>query len=148
MPAALCAPAAPAGSGLRALAWMGGATDALVSRQDCVPDAHTLCLLGGRFQVTVAWRNHRNGETGVGTAIPFSDQTGFFWFFDAANIELVVKVLDGRIPNGHFWFFYGALSDVEYTITVTDTETGVQRLYQNQGGNICGQGDASAFPAG
>ena len=137
--------ATPLGGGEASLAPV---REALVSRQSCVPGPQALCLLGNRFRVEVDWRNHRNGQSGVGTAATYGDQTGFFWFFDAANIELVVKVLDGRIPNGHFWFFYGALSDVEYTITVTDTVTGAQRLYQNQGGNICGQGDASAFPAG
>ena len=58
----------------------------------------------------------------------------------------MIKVLDGRGSNGKFWFFYGALSDVEYTIKVTDTATGLERTYTNAAGNICGQGDINAFP--
>ncbi|HVR30791.1 MAG TPA: Calx-beta domain-containing protein [Thermoanaerobaculia bacterium] len=143
---------------LQALAWLGDAVPAprrsplaaapatLAPRQTCVPDEHALCLLGNRFRVEVDWRNHRNGDTGVGTAVPNSDQTGMFWFFDPANVELVVKSLDGQLVNGDFWFFYGALSDVEYTITVTDTHTGAEQQYQNAGGNICGVGDIAAFP--
>ncbi|HEX9669687.1 MAG TPA: hypothetical protein VGC93_09405, partial [Thermoanaerobaculia bacterium] len=65
--------------------------------------------------------------------------------FDASNIELVVKVLDGRPLNGKFWFFYGALSDVEYTLRVTDTTTGAVRTYHNAPGNLCGRADTAAF---
>jgi hypothetical protein len=119
-------------------------TPQLTPRAACVPGPLVLCVLGGRFQVEVTWRNHRSGATGVGTALPFSDQSGFFWFFNAANIELVVKSLDAG--GGKFWFFYGALSDVEYTIRVTDTVTQQVRSYNNAGGNICGVGDTNAFP--
>ena len=52
----------------------------------------------------------------------------------------MVKVLDGRTLNDKFWVFYGALSDVEYWITVTDTVTGARKRYHNRPGNICGQG--------
>jgi hypothetical protein len=91
----------------------------------CAPG--TLCLLGGRFQVDVTWQTGSGAGVvnGVGTPTALSDQSGTFWFFDAANTELVVKVLDGRPLNGKFWFFYGALSDVVYQIRVTDTATGV-----------------------
>ena len=63
---------------------------------------------------------------GVGHASPITDDTGSFWFFDAANLELVVKVLDGGGFNGDFWVFYGALSNLEYIITVTDTEIQIE----------------------
>jgi hypothetical protein len=59
-----------------------------------------------------------------------------------------VKALDGRGNNGMFWFFYGALSDVEYTIRVTDMVTQQVRSYSNAAGNICGVGDINAFPGG
>ncbi len=111
----------------------------------CIPSARTLCLAGGRFAVDVDWRNHRTGETGVGTAVPGLDPSGYFWFFNPGNIELVVKLLDGLAVNGRYWFFYGALSDVEYTIKVTDTTTGATRTYVNQPGNICGRADVDAF---
>ena len=78
-------------------------------------------------------------------AVPITADTGYFWFFDDANVELVVKVLDGRSVNGHFWVFYGALSDVGYSITVTDTETGDQRAYQNAHGTLASVADTSAF---
>jgi len=110
----------------------------------CQPGAQRLCLNGGRFAVTVAWKDFQ-GHTGQGTAVPLSGDTGTFWFFNAANIELVVKALDGRPVNGHFWLFYGALSNVEYTVTVTDSQTGTMRTYTNPSGRFASVADTLAF---
>jgi ELWxxDGT repeat protein len=104
-----------------------------------------LCLLDGRFRVEVEWTDQRSGDSGIGTAVAGTDRSGFFWFFNQSNIELVVKMLDGRQVNGRFWVFYGALSDVAYTITVTDTETGTHKEYRHPPGEICGRGDTAAF---
>jgi hypothetical protein len=112
---------------------------------ECGGGPGQLCLLGGRFQVEVNWTNTNNGTSGNGTAVPLNDQSGLFWFFDAGNVELVVKVVDGRGLNGKFWFFYGALSDVQYDLRVTDVTTSTVRTYHNVAGNICGRGDTSAF---
>ncbi len=116
----------------------------------CVADAGTLCLLGGRFAVSVLWRDQHNGGVGTGGALPYpgSDRTGLFWFFNPANVELIVKALDGRGVNGAFWSFYGALSDVEYWVTVVDTARRRARTYHNRPGEICGVGDTGAFPEG
>ena len=112
----------------------------------CVPTPLSLCLLGSRFQVDVTWINqHSNGLQGVGTAIPGTDQTGYFWFFSADNTELVVKMVDGRPLNNHFWVFRGGLSDVDYTIRVTDTATGAVRTYRNPPNSLTSGADTSAF---
>jgi ELWxxDGT repeat protein len=110
----------------------------------CVASATRLCLNGGRFAVEVAWKDF-SGNTGTGKAVGLSGDTGYFWFFDEDNVELVLKVLDGRPVNGKFWVFYGALSSVEYTITVTDTETGVVKTYRNPSGRLASVGDTGAF---
>ena len=52
---------------------------------------NALCL-GGRFKVEVAWET-ANRE-GPGNAVALTDDTGYFWFFDPANVEVVVKALD------------------------------------------------------
>ncbi|MEM6456987.1 MAG: matrixin family metalloprotease, partial [Acidobacteriota bacterium] len=112
----------------------------------CVVDGRTLCLLGGRYAVRVAYRNqYDGGSEGAGAAVASTDQTGLFWFFDEANIELIVKMIDGSANNGHAWLFYGALSDVEYEIEVEDTATGTVRIYRNPPGNLCGDADTRAF---
>ena len=77
--------------------------------------------------------------------MPLTTDTGYFWFFSSNNVELVVKVVDGRAVNGHFWVFYGALTNVQYTITVTDSVTGDVRSYVNPDGNLASVADVSAF---
>src|SRR5687767_7410863 len=112
----------------------------------CAPTDTALCLNASRFQLEVAWKDFGN-RTGVGHAVPLTSDTGYFWFFDPANVELVVKVLDGRGLNGKFWVFFGALSNVEYTLTVRDTVTGSTRQYKNPAGRFASVADTSAFAA-
>ncbi len=114
----------------------------------CAPGPTRLCLLEGRFAVTVTWRNqHDGGTTGVGGAVPdpARTETGYFWFFSPSALELVTKVLDGRAINGKFWVFFGGLSDVEYDLTVTDTLLNHTKTYHNAPGNICGGADTQAL---
>ena len=107
-----------------------------------------LCLREGRFEARVRWTNPDvPDDFGSGIAIPveISDESGLFWFFDPENVELVIKVLDGRVLNGRYWVFYGALSDVEYWITVRDTVSGLNRTYHNPPKQLGGQRDLEAF---
>jgi hypothetical protein len=113
----------------------------------CVPDDETLCLQDGRFSLMVEWRDPANGAMRRARARSQLDQTGIFSFFDDENFELLVKVLDGRAINGAFWLFYGALSDVEYTIFVADTIDTSLRVYHNPQGLLASAGDVDAFPA-
>jgi hypothetical protein len=111
----------------------------------CDPGPSTLCLGGGRFRVEVNWANFQEKE-GFATAQPLSDETGYFTFFNPDNVELVVKVLNGKAHNGNFWVFYGALSNVEYRLVVTDTEQGIQKVYYNPPRAFASVGDTAAFP--
>jgi hypothetical protein len=112
----------------------------------CAPTATRLCLNGGRFAAEVSWRDFQ-GNTGPGHPVSLTGDTGYFWFFSSTNVELVVKVLDGRGINSSFWVFYGALSNVEYSMTVTDTVTGTVKSYANPSGHLGSVADTSAFPA-
>ena len=117
-------------------------------RGACRAGEQFLCLRDGRFEVQVHWTNAtRFDDYGIGRSVPVdvSDESGLFWFFSPANIELVVKVLDGRALNGNHWVFFGALSDVEYWITVRDVANGAKRTYHNPQGRICGRNDTKAF---
>jgi hypothetical protein len=102
------------------------------------------CL--GEFQVSVEFVDPATGETHAATGVPLSDDSAYFWFFDASNIELVVKVLDGRPVNGHHWVFYGALSDVDYTIRVDWPAQHLSRSYHNPHGHLESHADTQAFP--
>src|SRR5262249_2578869 len=69
----------------------------------CAADPTTLCLNGGRFQVRVSWRAPGYPAANAGQAVPLTSDTGALWFFSNGNLELVVKVVDGRAVNGKFW---------------------------------------------
>jgi Bacterial pre-peptidase C-terminal domain len=118
-----------------------------VGPQTCVANSTTLCLNNGRFKVTAIFSAPSLNITNApAQAVPLTSDTGYFWFFSASNVELVLKAVDGRAFNGFFWVFYGALSDVEYHITVTDTTTGGVKTYNNTAGHLASVADTAAFP--
>jgi hypothetical protein len=106
--------------------------DALVNPVfDCFPSGQTLCLSDDRFQVRYHWRAF-DGARGAGTTVPGSSaDSGLFYFFDQDNWEALVKVLDGCGINQRYWSFAAATTNVEYTLTVTDTESQVVKAYFN-----------------
>ncbi len=104
-------------------------TDDDVTAEPCEPGPATLCLNGERFQVEIAWRTAAGAE-GPGQAEPLTPESGYFWFFDAANPEVFVKVLDACVdPFNRFWVFAAGLTDVETRLSVVDTATGALRRY-------------------
>jgi hypothetical protein len=115
----------------------------------CSSSGANLCVNGGRFRITLSARDPRTGATAPGQALPQNDLFGYFSIpgltGNAANPEVFVKMLDGRAANGRFWLFYGGLTDLEYTVTVTDTLTGAMKGYTKPGGSACGGFDSSAF---
>lgn len=117
-----------------------------LSPDACTANATTLCLNAGRFQARAIFSAPSLSITNApAQAVPLTGDTGYFWFFSANNVELVLKVVDGRTFNSYFWVFYGALSDVEYTITVTDTVTGAVKVYSNPQGQLASVADVAAF---
>jgi len=102
-------------------------------------------VVADRFRVTVEWHDASSGDRGMGFPGPRTADAGSFWFFEPDNLELIVKIVDGRTFNGHFWFFYGALTHVGYQITVTDLVTGKKRRYENPPGRLASFADTRAF---
>jgi hypothetical protein len=98
----------------------------------CEPDGRTLCLSNGRFSVAAEWRS--STDSGTATAVPLTGDSGYFWFFDASNVEMLVKALNGCGVNGRYWVFAAGLTDVEVTLRVTDTQTGALKTYVNPRG--------------
>lgn len=96
----------------------------------CFGNGTTLCLQESRFQAEISWHDF-DGNEGLGRVALSSDDSGLFWFFDADNWEMLVKVINGCGLNQHFWVFAAATTNVEYTLTVTDTETGEIAQYHN-----------------
>jgi hypothetical protein len=101
----------------------------------CAPDGHTLCLNNGRFSVTASFLTP-TGSASSATAVALTGDSGYFWFFEANNVELVVKVLNAcGEPIHSYWFFAAGLTNVELEITVVDRHTGEAKTYRNQQGS-------------
>jgi hypothetical protein len=102
----------------------------------CTPDAGTLCLLGNRFRVEAAFRDYAGNAGRAGTQGLTSD-SGALWFFGAANLELMVKIVPfcGSGVNRHA-VYAGGLTDVEVNLTVTDTTDGTAKTYTNPLGTL------------
>ncbi|MEM8934684.1 MAG: hypothetical protein AAGE94_26045, partial [Acidobacteriota bacterium] len=115
----------------------------------CDATSETQCLGGGRFQISAGWRagDGRDRDAGAGRVAELTDDTGGFWFFDDANVETVVKVLDGTAINGHHWLFLASLSNIEFSLDVVDTATGGAWSYANPDGTFASFGDVEALPA-
>ncbi|MCP4655583.1 MAG: hypothetical protein GY856_09215 [bacterium] len=113
----------------------GGLASSNIARWSCRPwqpaSSNALYLNDDRFQVEVRWRDFA-GNTGLGGPVELTDQTGYFWFFDQQNIELVVKVLDACTdPYNKFWVFAAGLTNTEVTLTVIDSATQTRQVYDN-----------------
>lgn len=111
--------------------------DNIVARQFALPcraDDTTLCLGSGRFRVRAFYRSEI-GLAGAARALPLTDESGGFWFFDEGNFELLVKVLDGCGVNGNYWIYAAGLTDVEVDLLVTDTWTGRVRTFSSPSGS-------------
>ncbi len=117
------------------------------SGQTCEAIAATIpgsVCVDDRFIASCEWEDFTDGQgTGVGRSL--ARDTSTFWFFQPSNIELMVKILDGRSINGHFWIFYGALTDVGFTLSIVDSVTGESKSYTNPLGNFASVGDLTAF---
>ena len=115
----------------------------------CTADAETLCLQDSRYAVTVEWRDGKGG-TGSGRVVHAgTNDSGMFSFFDGANWEVLIKVLDGCAANGRVWVFGGSTTDLGYVIRVEDTVTGAVREYRNEPGTAAAAiTDVAAFPDG
>ena len=130
--AASALPSSPAQVGLSTARTSGPVGE----KADCATSDTVLCLKDGRFALEIDWRDFE-GDAGPGYVVegtPSSD-SGLFQFFGEDNWEVLVKVLDACGFNDRFWVFSAATTNVEYTLRVTDTETGETVSYFNPLGN-------------
>ncbi|HLX10027.1 MAG TPA: hypothetical protein VKY89_19410 [Thermoanaerobaculia bacterium] len=106
----------------------------------CQASATVLCIDNqpgdARFQLSIAYHTSQSGGlSGNGQAIALNsvgvNRGGLFWFFAADNPELLVKVLNACTANQKFWVFFSAGTNVGFTLTAVDTQTGAQRTYTN-----------------
>jgi hypothetical protein len=117
----------------------------LIAGRTCAETASTLCLANQRFRVNAEWRIP-DGTRGVGRVGRLTADSGYLWFFDPGNVEMMVKVLDACGAFDRFWVFTAGLTNVRVDLTVTDTFTGEKWQRVNQlGVPFAPIQDASAF---
>jgi hypothetical protein len=105
-------------------------------------------LVGGRFCVTVTWKDDA-GTTHTAAPVGFrSDSSAAFWFFSPANWELQVKVIDACSINNHLWVMASGTTHLDYQINVEDTLTQSSvpvRTYHSKAGSLRATVDTQAF---
>ena len=102
----------------------------------CEPDLVTACILDNqRFQVEIDWRDF-NGNTGSGMVMGSGPITPMisearFYFFNSNTQDVLMQVINGCTQNNHFQIFLSSTTNVEFTMTVTDSTSGQTRSYTN-----------------
>jgi len=108
----------------------------LPSTEICVPSATTACLYN-RFRVEVSYDATPGNGSGPANVVLESPQSVKFTFFDPANIEMILKILNACTPPfNQWWVFAGGLTNVGVTIKVTDTATGAVKNYSSKKGQL------------
>ena len=66
---------------------------------------------------------------------------------NAGNPEVIVKMVDATGIGQSYWVFYGALTDLNYTLSVKEVGTGMTKTYNDArvGTTVCGKFDTSGF---
>lgn len=120
---------------------------ALEANGACEPDAETLCLHEGRYELRADWSTG-DGNGGAAKVVPKATRdSGLFRFFDAENWEILIKVLDGCAVNGRHWVYGASTTDLSYEIRVRDTVTDEVKVYRNEPGRPAPAiTDGKAFP--
>ena len=126
----------------------------------CIPDAETACLLDGRFRVTGVMKDFSDPPEVFparvmnfpGSGRAESNQAVFWESFSSGNFEAGVKMVDGcGFPPGHplraYWAFYGALTNAETLIQITQLSSGLVDVWYNPPGAFpFSEGWTNAFP--
>jgi hypothetical protein len=57
-----------------------------------------------------------SGSPREAASVRLTPDSGYYWFFDSDNVEVTVKVLDGRAVNGRIWLFVTGMTDLGLTV--------------------------------
>ena len=115
-------------------------------------DGPELLLRGGRFRISVEATDPRTGVTALGAAMPQGDLYGYFslpdFTGDPSFPEVFIRLT--AQPDGSIGVIHTGLTDLTYTLTVTETISDAVRSYKNDASDpshLCGGADLLAFPA-
>jgi hypothetical protein len=117
---------------VRALGIGARVVSTIQSIAPCVDGPSILCLNEGRFRVDLDWRQPNDSRgPGMDSGLRTND-SGVLYFFRPTNLEVLIKVLNAcPTSSNRYWVFYAATTNVEFTLTVTDTQTGKVKTYFN-----------------
>jgi hypothetical protein len=139
---------------LTVIALLSLGTIATAQSAPCTPGSATACLLSSRFRIEIAYRNQFATPPTTGNFVTArlnpaatNPDTALFGFANAQDVEVVVRLVDARPFAPRFDVYFGGMTDVEYTVTVTDTQTGLVKTYKNDPGKVGGGVDRVSFPA-
>lgn len=113
-------------------------------------DTSTLRMLN-RYDVRVRYRNQFASPVEEGFLLGRSiakvstTETAVWYFNNPESVEWIVRFSDVRPFANRIDFFHGGLSDVQYTVEVTDTVTGAQRSYPVAPFSLAGGVDRVSF---
>jgi hypothetical protein len=115
-------------------------------------ETSTIRLLNNRFQVRMRYRNQFTNPAGTGylnarsIAGTSTTETAVFFFGEnVGSAEWMVRFSDARPFANRIDLFHGGLTDVELTIEVLDTKTGVRKEYRKGPFSLTGQVDRTSY---
>jgi hypothetical protein len=111
-------------------------------------ETRAVCLNGGRFEAKVQWRPSTSPVDRGSKRVVLSEapDTGLFASSPEEEPQILLHVLDRCAVNGHYWLDFAAVTDLEFTVRVRDTQTGQTRIYHNPAGTTPAPvRDAEAF---
>lgn len=98
----------------------------------------------GSFTVSAAI-SLRGQDFGIASAIPVGIGAVVLCLFAPDNPEILVKVLDGREINGHWWVQIASVTQMNVEVTVAETATGRANTYRATEGPFTPVADFTAF---
>ena len=113
----------------------------------CKADDFTACAGEvGRYGIEIRWDDfsgNRDMRAFLHSATP---ESAIFKWFPEGALEILVAVNDACALNQRFWVFAAPKTTVGFRLSVTDTWSGIKRVYQNEAGNSpIAVTDTSAF---
>jgi plastocyanin len=111
-----------------------GATDG--STAPCDDTRNAVCLNGGRFEAMVEQQPGATEGRTRRLVLPEAPNAGLFSFSRSSELQLLVNVLDGCNVNGHYGLSFAAVTDLELTVKVRDTQTGRTWAYFKPAGSL------------
>lgn len=106
----------------------------------CADGEYNLCLLHNnlgtaQFSVTMDYLATSGGNWEHGRSVGISDQAGYFYFTNPANMEILVKMIDACTVTNSYWIFVSGLTDRGIGVRVERVGLGSGVIYGNNLGD-------------